>query len=87
MPKTTTTKLISIKDFAAEYGVGVTQAYAAAKKGEIPALRIGRRLWIVRDILEEELKAIERFFFEKLGMAPSAPEPARGLAEKEDSKR
>ena len=56
MTKTTTTKLISIKDFASEYGVGVTQAYAAARTGEIPAFRIGRRLWIVRDALEKKLQ-------------------------------
>jgi len=34
MSKITTAKLISIKDFAAEYGIGLSQAYMAAKKGE-----------------------------------------------------
>jgi hypothetical protein len=55
MSTVTNTKLISIKDFAAEYGVGMTQAYAAANKGEIPVFRMGRRLWIVREALDQEL--------------------------------
>ncbi len=47
--------LISVRAFARDYGIGLTQAYAAAHKGEIPAIRIGKRLWIVRDALERKL--------------------------------
>ena len=59
MSKITTAKLISIKDFAAEYGIGLSQAYMAAKKGELPALRIGRRIWIARHVFEEQLRLRE----------------------------
>jgi len=48
-------RFMSIRAFASEYGVGLAQAYAAARKGEIPAVRIGKRLWIVRDALEMKL--------------------------------
>jgi len=48
-------RFMSIRAFASEYGVGLAQAYAAARKGEIPAVRIGKRLWIVRDALETKL--------------------------------
>ncbi len=49
------TKLISIKDFSSEYGIGITQTYSAARSGELPTLRIGRRLWIVREALDRKL--------------------------------
>jgi Helix-turn-helix domain len=51
----TNKQLMSIKTFAQEYGVGLTQAYAAANRGEIPAIRIGKRLWIYREALERKL--------------------------------
>ena len=42
-------KLISIKAFADEYGVGIAQVYTSANNGELPTCRLGRRLWIVRE--------------------------------------
>ncbi len=48
--------LISVRAFARDYGIGLTQAYIAVHKGEIPAIRIGKRLWIVRAALEKKLR-------------------------------
>ncbi len=47
--------LISVRAFARDYGIGLTQAYIAVHKGEIPAIRIGKRLWIIRTALEKKL--------------------------------
>jgi hypothetical protein len=52
---TTKKKLISIKGFADEYGIGLTQAYISANNGELPTCRIGRRLWIIREALDQKL--------------------------------
>ena len=46
---------MSVRTFANGYRIGLPQAYAAAHKGEIPAIRIGKRLWIVREALEKKL--------------------------------
>ena len=48
-------KLISIKAFADEYGVGIAQVYTSANNGELPTCRLGRRLWIVREALDRKL--------------------------------
>ncbi len=50
--------LISVRAFARDYGIGLTQAYIAVHKGEIPAIRIGKRLWIVRTALEKKLTEV-----------------------------
>ncbi len=47
--------LMSVRAFAHAYGIGLTQAYVAVHRGEIPAIRIGKRLWIVRATLEKKL--------------------------------
>ncbi len=52
--------LMSVRAFARDYGVGLTQAYIAVHKGEIPAIRIGKRLWIVRGALEKKLRESAR---------------------------
>jgi excisionase family DNA binding protein len=43
-PKTTT-----IDEAAKELGIGRNQAYAAAKRGEIPTIRIGNRILVLRE--------------------------------------
>ncbi len=48
--------LMSVRAFAHDYGIGLTQAYVAVHKGEIPAIRIGKRLWVVRVALEKKLR-------------------------------
>jgi hypothetical protein len=52
---TSVTRLMSVKEFARDYGIGLAQAYNAAKQGEIPSVRIGRRLWILRGALEKKV--------------------------------
>jgi hypothetical protein len=49
-------RFMSIRAFATEFGIGLGQAYRAAHKNEVPAVRLGKRLWIIRDLLEEKLK-------------------------------
>jgi len=48
-------RFMSVRAFATEFGIGLAQAYAAARKGEVPAIRLGKRLWIIRDALEKKL--------------------------------
>jgi excisionase family DNA binding protein len=57
VPKTQT-----IAEAAKELGIGKNQAYAAAKRGEIPTIRIGNRILVLR----EPFKRL-------LGLAETAP--------------
>lgn len=43
-PKTQT-----IDEAAKELGIGRNQAYAAAKRGEIPTIKIGKRILVLRE--------------------------------------
>ena len=43
-PKTQT-----ISEAAKELGIGKNQAYAAARRGEIPTIRIGNRILVLRE--------------------------------------
>lgn len=36
-------KVISVEEAAQELGIGRTHAYALAKRGELPVLRLGKR--------------------------------------------
>jgi excisionase family DNA binding protein len=49
-PKTQT-----IDEAAKELGIGRNQAYAAAKRGEIPTIRIGKRILVLREPLKRLL--------------------------------
>lgn len=42
-------KTKSIDEAARELGVGRNQAYAAAKRGEIPTIKIGNRILVLRE--------------------------------------
>lgn len=46
----------SVEEFAALYGLSRTSAYIAVRRGEVPAVRIGRRLLIPRRELERFLE-------------------------------
>lgn len=52
---------MSIKDAASELGIGLNQAYAAARNGELPTLRVGKRMLVLtvpfRRMLRGEGKA------------------------------
>lgn len=39
----------SVREAARELGIGVNQAYAAARRGEIPTIRIGKRILVLRE--------------------------------------
>ena len=49
-PKTQT-----VDEAAKELGIGRNQAYAAARRGEIPAIRIGKRILVLREPLKRLL--------------------------------
>jgi len=38
----------SVRKTAKELGIGVNQAYEAARRGEIPTIRIGKRILVLR---------------------------------------
>jgi excisionase family DNA binding protein len=46
---------VSIVDAAKRLGIGRNQAYEAARRGEIPVIRIGKRLLVPRAALEKML--------------------------------
>jgi excisionase family DNA binding protein len=50
-------KTISIVEAGRELGIGRDLAYAAAKRGEIPTIKIGTRLLVPRIALEQMLAA------------------------------
>lgn len=49
-------KVITIPEAAEALGIGKNSAYEAAKRGEIPVLRIGRRLVVPRAAFERLLQ-------------------------------
>lgn len=46
---------MSITETAKELGIGRNQAYEAARRGEIPVIRIGKRLLVPKAALERML--------------------------------
>jgi excisionase family DNA binding protein len=50
-PKTKT-----IDEAAQELGIGRNQTYAAARRGEIPTIRIGKRILVLREPLKRMLE-------------------------------
>lgn len=46
---------LTVEEAGAVLGIGRTAAYEAARRGEIPAIRIGRRLLVPRQALENML--------------------------------
>ena len=57
MAGTTEPKTQSIDDAARDLGIGRNQAYAAAKRGEIPTIRIGKRILVLREPFKRMLGA------------------------------
>jgi len=47
---------MSVDEAADELGIGRNQAYAAVKAGQIPTIRIGKRLLVLRFPLERMLR-------------------------------
>ena len=48
---------VTIDEAAAALGIGRNSAYAAARTGQIPTIRVGKRLLVVRAELEKMLGA------------------------------
>ncbi len=72
----TTTQTLTVAEAARLLGIGRGLAYEAARRGDIPALRIGRRFVVPR-------VALERLLAEAKGAAArlSDPPPHRDLPE------
>jgi excisionase family DNA binding protein len=48
-----------VRQTAKELGIGRNQAYEAAKRGEIPTIRIGKRILVLREPLKRMLLGVE----------------------------
>jgi excisionase family DNA binding protein len=69
-------RTMSVEEAAVALGIGRTTAYMAIRRGELPCLRIGRRVVVPRD-------AIERLLTGDTPLPPgltSRPAPASGRA-------
>jgi len=51
-------KTIDVPEAARQLGLSRNAAYEAVKRGEIPAVRIGRRLFVPRDAIDRLLAAV-----------------------------
>ncbi len=49
-------RVVSVREAAKILGIGRDSAYAAVHKGELPTIRIGRRLLVPIDALERMLQ-------------------------------
>jgi excisionase family DNA binding protein len=49
-------KTQTVEAAAKELGIGRNQAYAAAKRGEIPTIKIGKRILVLREPLKRMLE-------------------------------
>ena len=50
---------MTIEEAAERLGIGRNQAYEAARRGDIPAVRIGRRLLVPIAALERKLSGVK----------------------------
>lgn len=48
-------KLITVKEFAMEYGIGTNKAYEMVNSKGFPIIRLGKKILIVRDRVDEFL--------------------------------
>lgn len=60
IPDPESTPLVSVEDSATMLGISRSSAYAAARCGEIPSIRIGRRVMIPTAGLRRMLQLPER---------------------------
>lgn len=51
-------KTQTIDEAAKALGIGRNQAYAAAKRGEIPTVKIGKRILVLREPLRRMLQGV-----------------------------
>ena len=46
-------KLITVKEFANEYGIGINKSYEIVHKKDFPKVKIGRKILIIRDKVDD----------------------------------
>ena len=49
----------SVRQTAKELGIGVNQTYEAVRRGEIPNIKIGKRILVLREPLKRMLLGVE----------------------------
>lgn len=59
MEQSTEPAVYTIEEAAHLLGIGRSSAYAAAQRGEIPTIRIGRRLLVPKPAFERLLQPVE----------------------------
>ena len=48
-------KLISVKEFASEYNIGMNKAYEMVNSKGFPVVKLGRKLLVIKDKVDEFL--------------------------------
>ena len=48
-------KLITVKEFATEYGIGTNKAYEMVNSKGFPIVKLGRKILVIRDKIDEFL--------------------------------
>ena len=48
-------KLITVKEFAKEYGIGTNKAYERVNSKGFPVVKLGRKILVIRDRVDEFL--------------------------------
>ena len=48
-------KLITVKEFASEYGIGTNKAYEMVNSKGFPVVKLGRKLLVIKDRVDEFL--------------------------------
>jgi excisionase family DNA binding protein len=56
MEEKSESKTQTIDEAAKELGIGRNQAYAAARRGDIPTIRIGKRILVLKEPLKRMLQ-------------------------------
>jgi len=53
---TSTADVLTIKEAAQRLRIGINQAYEAARRGDIPCIKIGKRMLVPREAFERKLR-------------------------------
>lgn len=46
-------KLITVKEFAEKYGIGLNKAYEMANSKGFPIIRLGRKILVIKDRVDD----------------------------------
>jgi excisionase family DNA binding protein len=50
--------VMTVRETAEALGIGINQAYEAIREGQIPSLRIGKRIIVPRVAFEKKLESV-----------------------------